>query len=939
MLCLNITGAVSSVEIQKTSSDTENVVNTDFVTTQEAVNKLSKTADKYLNLDEKYFTSTVKATSSDFKAPWVSSLKTDLFEWWITVKYDGMEDSEKIVISPDEFKEFLKNPLYMREYYFNVDPDPENDVQIKLGFYTNTILNKQTDSESNGLCTKTIIRTWFPDGTGIDDDDKDLEVWSEIRLNYGLFKTTAKSKPTNIEKPLTSIKDIINNLKTGFFGKIFDKFLQNRQNKMGSRILDFINKIKQRLDKNNDDADITNEENIVTMADDSDWVSIGMGYHSTEGNRVPQVVEKHFSFAKDNIFSPTIFQHEMFPGGTDPYQLEFGFRACTAGTTDPQNAVYDIGFAVQFEPAVYMRTQFIPIGGFVFYHFGQDSQSTKTKITFLADIVKGSGDDLPLFSLTFDRIDSNLGKSGNWISFDLNKNGFEYKANSRFNVGLNLGVPALFDEKVEIKGLPTSVKFDWGVINTDFVIIPKKKFQAGLSVQANLVMDGRIDKILVYYPRVGSYPADAPDARLLEVSGIPASNTFTAGGNINIVNGSMLNVDVSGNIGLSMSSSISGISVYFPKADWYATTDVEFITLPHGVPSRMSASTEVELNVDFKNLMNPSNYFYGMFQHDCSADIQEINVYIPEFEEPLLKLTELPSYAYTYGKLWWGQLKGEVFSQRSSVQNRDPIELNLEFGSFKIYDHLNILDGTMMTSFKIANNGYFYFDTTKHMIGNDLRFNNYETGDQILLSVEDVSADNLQADWDISQANGKLQINSLHFEGILDTLDELELSLTYQGKSTSVDLDWIIGEQGNFEIELSQDNDLTLDFDELFPAGEKYVLNGGITLSKNFGFDMEWKLDLGESAQKPGYFKINKHHDTANIKNFDLYFTIKDSTGKETYGVDIYFLNPRIYLDLQWYIKGLHIYYWLDADFIADYKDVKLLWTDLQGNTDWYEVI
>ncbi|MCK5258365.1 MAG: hypothetical protein KAJ69_02505, partial [Thermoplasmatales archaeon] len=74
------------------------------------------------------------------------------------------------------------------------------------------------------------------------------------------------------------------------------------------------------------------------------------------------------------------------------------------------------------------------------------------------------------------------------------------------------------------------------------------------------------------------------------------------------------------------------------------------------------------------------------------------------------------------------------------------------------------------------------------------------------------------------------------------------------------------------------------------------------------------------------------------------YFTIKDGSGKEVYGVDIYFLNPKIYLDFEWYFDiddliSPYVYYWLDVDFYADSKDVNLLWTDLQGRTDWIEVL
>ena len=658
MACLSMSGAVFSMDVK--SENLELNRNNNYTSNKLTTSNLEDIVNNYLNVGSNYFNTELKTNiDNNLEIPWFNNIKSDIFEWWINVKYDGTESSQKIVIPPDEFDEFLKNPLYMREYYFDVDSDPENDVQVKLGFYKATVLNMETNTDTSGLATKTIIRTWFPDGTGIEDSEKDLQVWSEVRLNYGLFKTSAKSKTTNRENTLIDkTKEVISNL--------IQRYIQNRENKIFTPFLKILNKINEKLYSNKQTESPLNDDIVAAASDDADWISIGLGYHSTQGNVIPQVVEKHFTFAKDNIFSPSIFQHEMFPGGEDPYQLEFGFRACAAGTTDPENAVYDIGFGVEFEPAVYMRTQFIPIGGYVYYHFGQDSQSSQTRVTFLADIVKGEGEDVPLLSLFFDRIDSSLGRSGSWISFDLNLNGFEYKASSRFDVGINVGVPDLFDEKVQIKGLPTSVKFDWGVTNTDLIIIPDTRFQFGLGVEANLVMNDRIDKIIVYYPRVGDYPEDAPDAPFLEVTGIPSSNTITAGGSIDIVSGSMLNVDVSGNAGLTMSGRIDGISVYYPKADWYDTADIEFIDLPGGLPGRVSANAYVKLNVDLDNLMNPSNYIYGKASHDFSDKIDAINVMLPGFEDPIVSFTEIPAYGELRAELYWAKLQGYAYSYRNS---------------------------------------------------------------------------------------------------------------------------------------------------------------------------------------------------------------------------------------------------------------------------------
>jgi len=95
--------------------------------------------------------------------------------------------------------------------------------------------------------------------------------------------------------------------------EIIERMFQQRQNKIFTPLISLLNRIENRLQEHND-PDVSGDINIAPLASDDDWVSIGMGYHSLEGNRIPQVVEKHFTFARDNIFNPSIFQHEMFPG-------------------------------------------------------------------------------------------------------------------------------------------------------------------------------------------------------------------------------------------------------------------------------------------------------------------------------------------------------------------------------------------------------------------------------------------------------------------------------------------------------------------------------------------------------------------------------------------------------------------------------------------------
>ena len=126
-----------------------------------------------------------------------------------------------------------------------------------------------------------------------------------------------------------------------------------------------------------------------TLVADDDYFAVGVGYRTAPGDRIPQYVEKRFAFAKDNIFSPAIFQQIMKtePSGVDPLELLYGFQAYNGRT---KTLKYDIAFSVQFSPFVTLTTQFIPLGGYIYYHFDTDSQhDSQTKITYSSDIHVG----------------------------------------------------------------------------------------------------------------------------------------------------------------------------------------------------------------------------------------------------------------------------------------------------------------------------------------------------------------------------------------------------------------------------------------------------------------------------------------------------------------------------------------------------------------------
>jgi hypothetical protein len=944
MLCVSITGAVSSVNIKKENGSSENqsfiYEKRQHISTAQATTNLANVAEKYFNLNEENYNPAEQTLEADAYVPWTGLYKGDILEWYIRLVYNGEEFLQEVPITIMDFQEqFLKHPEYGKTLKFDVDADPEDDILVIIGFYW-SIIRYPNGQDYKSLETRLRVRQ-LSDGGYLDDPDGQFECWSELHVNLGLIQEQSRPR-------FTFRSFLQNRLENGRFGKFIQQILEKNDFPV---LRNLFNKLTE------DDGD-----DFEPLDTDDDYFSIGAGYGSPLGEEIPQLVEKRFSFAKGlrwkdgSIFNPVIFQHMMSPGnnvvGDEIIELLYGFRSYEAASSSLK---YDVGFNVEFEPAVNLKTKFIPLGGYLAYFLnipsgqnwgGWTPRSQPTTISFTADIKQGSGTDLPKLSLIIDKIDDNLaGSSTKWFSFDITGvNGFEYTASHRFNVGIIVDVPGLFTEKVEVKGMPTSLIAKWGIDDVSF-IINQNRFYASLGLYSQLTMSSNIDRVTVFYPKFAG-SEDAPDSPMLDIKNIPSSQRVDVDGALDLQKSTsnVLTVSVGGGVSMQSSGNIAVATLYYPKADWYNDPDIEFIGIPAGLPGGASASVDASLRVNLDNLMDPNNRIYGNIQHGFNSNVEQVDVFLPSDQDtPIVRFTDIPAFATTRGELYWAQLKGYGFSSRNS-QNKDPIEINLLYGDYELYNKLEIRDGQIYTRFHVDTDGYFELDTTKKMFKNDFRFNNYANGDQLLLYVEDVSADDFKAAWDIDTSGEQLEIEDLAFSGIIDTLKGLDIGISYMGKIASFDLDWEVGEQGNFEIEITQEEDLTLDFSDVFtdPNGN-WDLNGFITLDNTLSFDMEWKLDMGQSAQDPGYMKINKNSAGDNIKEFELEFIYTNPDNGNEYGIDLYMYQPTFYMDLQWYFDiddpiPPYVYVWLDLYVGAAIFNGDLIWTNQQGITYYIDL-
>lgn len=802
---------------------------------------------------QKYQTNTIDTLNPDTNAidlPWRNS-QSQILEWWITIEYDGEIYEKKIPVSILDFSEkFLKHPEYGEKINFNLDYDPEDDVQVIAGFYWSVSI-KPDGTEVRSL-EKRLQVIQLETGDYIEDNQASFEVWSELHINYGLFKTKAKSN-----EPYQMIYEILKQVLSRAFNQ-----------EKTSLVNSFLERLFPRLFP----------DDFYPLAEDNDYISIGSGYRSQDDQQIPRYMEKKFSFAREELFSPSIFQHQINPGqssGKETLELLYGFKSYRSGSSIP---TYDIEFSVTFEPTVFLKTKFIPAGGHVYYYFDDQSREpNETSITFSSNIIKSPNNDEEIdLTLLFNKIDETLGSTGKWFSFDIDiLHDFElfggklrYEASDIFDIDLIADSP-FFEEKIKLSRIPEQVDLSWDL---DFQVAPSF---AGLFAHAK------------------------------------------------------------GFIDLSMSSDFGGVYVYYPTTDPQAQ-DTIFIDVPEGIPQDARIEAEATVNVDLTNLMDAGNFIYGKIKHTCSSNLDSIEVFLPETVDPIVRVTEIPAYSDAHARLHLSPLSGSAYVWRGSSGPPDPIEINLEYLGFKINDILTIRDGYIDTSFTIADNGHFFFDTSEGIFGNDLTASSIETGDAISLVVDEVSANDFQADWDIDTTGDQLRINDFHFNGMVDTLKNLQLDLNYQGKTTQVNLDWLLRQTGAFSIGVDQEDDLSLDFSQFAQNSTDFDLDGGITISDLIQIDFNWKFQQGTKDGgnvDPGVFTINENNDQSIIKDFDLYFTYQ-----EKYGVDITFDNLEFYLDFEWW-KGDRLlpYLWLDYEVSADDFDINLLWTDRNGDTEWYE--
>ena len=923
MLCISMSNAFASVNNLTITDKEDNDLNQTIETKQSSkatMNVIKNTVEDYLNMDESQYKS-VKQTQQSPVQPLLGG--NEIFGLWINITYKGQSFLKQVSITPQMIRGKLSDPKYRTPILFDVDGDLLADIETGFGFFKYGIDEIMPDGSTKNHPAWATAFDFMQIGNGLDDQTAELEVWQEFHVNLDIL--------------VSKSKDVSQNL-VGIVKILLERFSQ----KLSGFIL--LNKFIDRLLNSHSGQTIETEptDNKGTLAADKDFIVTRVGYRSPTGQKIPMRFEKNFAIGKGNIFRPIIFQHEINPYdiiGTASNDIMFGFQVFRKGMSDP---TYNIEFCTNFTPACYVITQLIPISGKTLFYF-HSASSDSTEITFSSNLLKGGSiaeEENSTFSLTlsFDSIPNELIGPGKYMAFDLTMIGdvnpiggnFIYYASHQFNVGIKLSSP-WFEQDVKLKKIPTSAELKWD-LDTDIIIVQNRLLFVETVGYASLNMNSNLEEIKILYPKVDP---NKKDVTWFSVKDIPSSRKLEAGALLEINNGNMLQIDAQGYVQHDASSSLGNITIYYPKPDPENDPDMVLFQIPSGSfanHGRTSVQGTIYVDPDPDNFfVNPNNYFYAKAERTASSDFGEANFYLPNIAVPLLKIYSVPGNAYGMGQFWWNQLKGHLRAERSSSSGqKDPIKLSLVFDDLLVSNQLSIGNGFIDFEGKIADNGYFSFDTANDVIDNTFQISNLASGSSLSIGAGSIAADDFSADWVLDTSGPQIKVDDLDLSGSLNLFENFNINIALTGKNAHFTGNWAVGEQGGFEIDFYQTEPTQLNFD-LDELTENFKFHGFVIISQNIHFDVSWKWQQGASTSDYGYFTINDNTNQANILAIQI-----NATYKDRFGADIKILDASLYFKLKWYKEtGQWLpHAWLEYYVGGTIDHVYLLW-----EYQWHTII
>ena len=924
MLVISMVNAFASVDIISTSNTTENDLNQAVETHQPGISTMKvikSTVDDFLHMDKSQYTSVRNTQKPAAQQPLLGG--NEIFGLWVNVVYKGQSFQKQVSITPQMIRGKLSDPKYRTPILFDVDGDMVAEIETGFGFFKYGIDEIMPGGGTKNHPAWATAFDFMQIGDCLDDQTAELEVWQEFHINLDVLVSRSKDVTPNSIGIIRILLERISQKLSGFI--LLNKF------------------VDRLLYQSSKETLLTDPQaGAEPLSAEKDYLVTRIGYRSPEGQKIPIRFEKNFAISKENIFRPAIFQHEMNPYdviGTASNDILFGFQAFKKGVQDPS---FNIEFCMNFTPACYLITQMIPISGKTLFYY-HTASSDPLDITFSSNLLKGGStaeeeNSTFSFTLTFDSVPNELVGPGKYMAFDLNMIGdqnpiggnFIYYASHQFNVGIKLSSP-WFEQNIKLKKIPSFAELKWD-LDTDITVVNDELFFVETVGYASLNMNSNLEEIKILYPKLDP---NKKDVTWFSVKSIPSSRRLEAGALLEINNQSMLQIDAQGYVQHDLSSSLGDISIYYPKPDPENDPDMVFFQIPSGSfanHGRTSVEGTVYVDPDpDKFFINPNNYFYAKAERTVSTDFGEANFFLPNVATPLLKIFDIPGDAYGMGQFWWNQLKGHMHAERSSASGQtDPIKLSLTFDDLQVNNQLSIGNGFIDMQGKIAEDGYFKFDTSNDFLDNAFQISNLASGSSLSIAAGSIAADDFSADWALDTTGSQLKIEDLDLSGSLSLFENFNINIALTGKNAHFDGSWAVGETAGFEIDFYQAEPTQINFN-LNENFENFKFNGYVVISQNIHFDVGWNWKQGANENDYGYFTINDNTNDANILAIQLNVTYKDK-----FGADIKIVDASLYFKLKWYKEpGQWLpHAWLEYYVGGTIDHVYLLW-----EYQWYTII
>jgi hypothetical protein len=339
------------------------------------------------------------------------------------------------------------------------------------------------------------------------------------------------------------------------------------------------------------------------------------------------------------------------------------------------------------------------------------------------------------------------------------------------------------------------------------------------------------------------------------------------------------------------------------------------------IPTRIEADWGVT-----GGLLPPS--LGGFVDLDMSDDIDEVNLYFNNSEEPFIQIKNFPRKLRIDGYIN-SLLHGRITASKYSGSPTE-ITTTIRFRKWEIQGSLTVKNGMMKLEWGLPygsnRHASITFDTNNHdMLGADIKVIDVENNTKFLiLGFDGIATDDFGVSWN-SQQSGV--ISNFKWHGRITKLSNLRIHVYHEGKYFNITGSWTLGKEGYLLVELNKDVNITF----ANVSSENFKLYGYVSLYGNRKLKLDW--EWGDT----GHFTIYTFNRAIGRELYVEFGYGEKMNDTYRYGFKLIATNfLNITRTIQWdTVNGVVPRIWVLGD-----KPLPSEWSAwLLWNYKWYEVV